>query len=400
MSRYKKEPKRPPIVGKTIGQHRPMAFISKSLLTRPNRTIAPARGSHIMEAISSKIDIKDLSRQQLTDWLGDRGLRCFRTDQIMRWVYLRQTDGFEAMTNLGKALRADLQASFVNRRLQVENEAISQDGSRKLLFRLHDGLHIETVLIPEKDHYTLCISSQVGCAQGCRFCMTARGGVVRNLSAGEIISQVRDCKQRVDRQGGMPLTNIVLMGMGEPLANYRNVLQALNVITDGDYGLKFSTRRVTLSTAGLVPRMADLGRDTQVNLAVSLNAADDATRTRLMPINRQYPLDALMAACRCYPLPPRRKITFEYILMQGINDSLDDARRLVKLLHGIKAKINLIPFNEHPGSDFKRPDADRISAFQEFLADHHYTVIVRHSKGQDIGAACGQLRAKLVSGVG
>lgn len=352
-----------------------------------------------MEAISSKIDIKDLSRQQLTDWLGDRGLRCFRTDQIMRWVYLRQTDGFESMTNLGKALRADLQESFVNRRLQVENEAISQDGSRKLLFRLHDGLHIETVLIPEKDHYTLCISSQVGCAQGCRFCMTARGGVVRNLSAGEIISQVRDCKQRVDGQGGMPLTNIVLMGMGEPLANYGNVLQALNVITDGDYGLKFSTRRVTLSTAGLVPKMADLGRDTQVNLAVSLNAADDATRTRLMPINRQYPLDALMAACRCYPLPPRRKITFEYILMQGINDSPDDARRLVKLLHGIKAKINLIPFNEHPGSDFKRPDEDRISGFQEFVADHHYTVIVRHSKGQDIGAACGQLRAKLVSGV-
>jgi len=349
-----------------------------------------------MEAISSKIDIKDLSRQQLTDWLGNRGIRPFRTDQIMRWVYLRQTDGFESMTNLGKALRADLEASFVNRRLQVENESISEDGSRKLLFRLHDGLHIETVLIPEKDHYTLCISSQVGCAQGCRFCMTARGGFVRNLSAGEIISQVRDFQQRVEQQGDMPLTNIVLMGMGEPLANYKNVIQALKVITDGDYGLKVSTRRVTLSTAGLVTKMADLGCDTQVNLAVSLNAANDETRTRLMPINQKFPLDELMAACRRYPLPPRRKITFEYILMQGINDSMDDARQLVKLLRGIKAKINLIPFNEHPGSHFKRPDAARISRFQEFLADHHYTVIVRHSKGQDIGAACGQLRAKLM----
>ncbi len=352
-----------------------------------------------MKPISSEIDIKDLSRQQLTDWLGKRNQRSFRTDQILRWIYLRQIDDFNAMTNLGKALRADLQASFVNRRLQVAKESFSRDGSLKLLFRLQDELHIETVLIPEKDHYTLCISSQVGCAQGCRFCMTARGGFVRNLSAGEIISQVRDFQKRLDDTGGMPLTNIVIMGMGEPLANYENVRQALRVITDGDYGLKFSTRRVTLSTAGLVPRMADLGRDSQVNLAVSLNAADDATRTRLMPINRQYPLDRLIDACRRYPLPPRRKITFEYILMAGINDGLDDARRLVKLLHGVRAKINLIPFNEHPGSDFKRPDAEQIIRFQEFVASHHYTVMVRHSKGQDIGAACGQLRAKLESDV-
>ena len=353
-----------------------------------------------MEAISSKIDIKDLSRQQLTDWLESRGMRSFRTDQILRWIYLRQTDPFDSMTNLGKALRADLQASFVNRRLAVENERVSTDGSRKVLFRLHDGLHIETVLIPEKDHFTLCISSQVGCAQGCRFCMTARGGFVRNLSAGEIVSQVRDFQKRIDEQIDMPLTNIVLMGMGEPLANYSNVLQALRVITNGDYGLKFSTRRVTLSTAGLVPGIADLGSDTQVNLAVSLNAADDTTRSRLMPINRKYPLDALMAACRRYPLPPRRKITFEYILIKGVNDSLDDARRLVTLLRGVKAKINLIPFNEHPGSDFKRPDVSCINGFQELVAHHHYTVIVLHSKGQDIGAACGQLRGARDEGRG
>ena len=348
-----------------------------------------------MTAESSKIDIKDLSRRQLAEWLKDRGSRAFRVDQILRWVYLRQTDRFDDMTNLGKALRADLAAAFVNPRLHIEKEARSQDGSRKLLFRLRDNHYIETVLIPEKDHYTLCISSQVGCAQGCRFCMTARGGIGRNLSAGEIVSQVRDLQRQVDAQDGMPLSNIVFMGMGEPLANYANVVQALNVITDGDWGLKISARRVTVSTAGLVPRMADLGRDTRVNLAVSLNATEDETRSRLMPINRKYPIADLMAACRQYPLPPRRKITFEYILMKDVNDSMADARRLVKLLRPIKAKINLIPFNEHPGSDFKRPDAARISRFQEHLADHHYTVIVRHSKGQDIAAACGQLRAKL-----
>ena len=348
-----------------------------------------------MAAESSKIDIKDLSRQQLADWLDARGQRTFRTDQILRWVYLRQTDGFETMTNLGKPLRAELAAAFVNPRLPVENEAVSDDGSRKLLFRLPDGQHIETVLIPEKDHYTLCISSQVGCRQGCRFCMTAKGGWMRNLSAGEIVSQVRDVQHRVAAQGDMPLTNIVFMGMGEPLDNYANVVQALEAITNGDWGLKFSTRRVTISTAGLVPGLADLGRDTKVNLAVSLNATEDDTRSRLMPLNRKYPIADLMAACSRYPLPPRRKITFEYILMKGVNDSLADARRLVKLLRPVKAKVNLIPFNEHPGSDFKRPDTNRIRQFQELLAAHHYTAIVRHSKGQDIGAACGQLRARL-----
>ena len=348
-----------------------------------------------MNTISSKIDIKDLSRQQLGDWLTERGIRPFRAAQIFQWIYQRQVDGFDPMTNLGKTLRAELAAAFENRRLRIAGEATSQDGSLKLLFELRDGRHIETVLIPEKDHYTLCISTQVGCSQGCAFCMTAKGGFVRNLTAGEIVSQVRDLKRRVEAQGDMPLTNIVFMGMGEPLANYANVVQALSVITDGDHGLKFSTRRVTVSTAGIVPRMADLGRDSQVNLAVSLNAADDATRTRLMPINRTYSIDALITACRNYPLPPRRKITFEYILMKGVNDSLDDARRLAKLLRPVKAKINLIPFNEHPGSDFKRPDDAHISRFQELLADKHYTVIVRHSKGQDIGAACGQLRAKL-----
>lgn len=348
-----------------------------------------------MTAESSKIDIKDLSRQQLAEWLEAQGRRDFRTDQILRWVYLHQTDRFEEMTNLGKPLRTALAAAFVNPRLQVENEVSSRDGSRKFLFRLYDGRHIETVLIPEKDHFTLCISSQVGCRQGCQFCMTAKGGWIRNLTAGEIVSQVRDVKRQVDAVAEMPLTNIVFMGMGEPLDNYTNVVRALEAMTDGDWGLKFSSRRVTVSTAGIVPAMADLGRDTRVNLAVSLNATEDDTRSRLMPVNRRYPIAELVDACRRYPLPPRRKITFEYILIKGVNDSLADARRLVKLLRPVKAKINLIPFNEHPGSEFLRPDPERIIRFQETLTDHHYTAIVRHSKGQDIGAACGQLRAKL-----
>ena len=348
-----------------------------------------------MAAESSKIDIKDLSRQQLADWLKARGQSSFRMDQILRWVYRHQIDRFEEMTNLGKSLRADLAAAFVSRRLEQEDEVVSRDGSRKLLLRLADGQHIETVLIPEKDHYTLCLSSQVGCRQGCRFCMTAKGGWVRNLSPGEIISQVRDAQRLVAAQDGMPLTNLVFMGMGEPLDNYAAVVGALDVITNGDWGLSFSTRRVTVSTAGLVPQMTNLGRDTRVNLAVSLNASEDDTRTRLMPVNRRHPIADLMTACNRYPLPPRRKITFEYILIKGINDSSADARRLVKLLRPVKAKINLIPFNEHPGSDYQRPSPECVHRFQEILADHHYTAIVRHSKGQDIGAACGQLRAKL-----
>ncbi len=347
-----------------------------------------------MTPIASKIDIKDLTRTQLIDWLKNQGQQPFRCDQILRWIHLHQIDCFDDMTNLAKPLRTALAETFVNPRLYLEEECVSNDGSRKLLFRLKDGQHIETVIIPEKDHYTLCISSQVGCRQGCKFCMTAKGGFSRNLSAGEIVSQVRDVQNRLDGKSDMPLTNIVFMGMGEPLANYDNVVHAIDVISNGDWGLKISSRRITVSTAGLVPKMEDLGKQTKVNLAVSLNAADDETRSRLMPINRKYPLVDLLSACRRYPLPPRRKITFEYILMAGVNDAVSHADNLSKILRPVKAKINLIPFNEHPGCEFKRPSPQQIQRFQEFLAQHHYTVIVRHSKGQDISAACGQLRAQ------
>jgi 23S rRNA (adenine2503-C2)-methyltransferase len=231
----------------------------------------------------------------------------------------------------------------------------------------------------------------VGCAQNCRFCLTASGGFQRNLSKAEIVSQVRDVKNIL--QDTMPLSNLVFMGMGEPLANYKNLVAAIEVITDSSLGLGFAGRRVTVSTAGLVTRIADLGRDTRVNLAVSLNATDNATRSSLMPINRNFPIEKLLEACRHFPLRGGRRITFEYVLLKGINDSADDARRLAGLLRPIKAKINLIPFNSHPGCRYQRPDEDTILRFQKILIDKNYTVMIRQSKGQEISAACGQLAA-------
>lgn len=334
-------------------------------------------------------DIKTLSKDQLVSWLAERGIEPYRAEQIFKWVFLRQTDDFSSMTDLSQKVRDLLTHHFSVSRLEKLHIASSEDGTRKYLFRLSDGKHIESVLIPERGHSTLCISTQVGCAQGCRFCRTARGGLGRNLSVNEIVSQVRDIKN--DMLDSDPLTNIVFMGMGEPLANYRNVLDALQTITDRKWGLQFSSRKVTVSTAGLVPMLSALGLQTKVNLAVSLNATDNLTRSMLMPINRKYPLEKLLGACRRYPLMPHRRITFEYILIQGINDSPADARRLAALLKPIRAKINLIPFNEFEGCEFRQPDESVIADFRELLIDQHCTAIIRKSKGSDIAAACGQL---------
>lgn len=339
---------------------------------------------------SAPMDIKNLSREQLEAWLESKGVAPYRAGQIFKWIFSQQVDQFTSMTNLGQELRENLADHFVISRLKTEKVETSRDGSQKYLFELADGNRIETVLIPEKEHKTLCISSQVGCTMGCRFCLTGAGGFIRNLTVGEIVSQVRDIKKSI---GSHPLSNIVLMGMGEPLANYENVVQAIRILTDRDFGMDFSTRRVTLSTAGLVPEMARLGQDVLVNLAVSLNATDNDTRSNLMPINRKYPLEMLLEACRRYPLPPRKRITFEYILIRDVNDSPENARRLTKLLRPIRAKINLIPFNEHAGSPFRRPDEKTLTVFQDILVQQHYTAIIRNSKGQDIFAACGQLRA-------
>ena len=341
----------------------------------------------------NKTDIKELSQEQLASWLKDNEIEPYRSAQILKWIYPRQADSFDIMTDLSKEVRKLLSLTFSIKRLEKVTVKKSQDGSMKYLFRLQDGNHIESVLIPEKDHYTLCISSQVGCAQGCSFCLTAKEGFTRNLSKDEIVSQVRDIKK--DHAGPKPMTNIVFMGMGEPLANYKNVVDAVDTILNKSCGLGFSSRKVTISTAGLVQKLSDLGSETTANLAVSLNATENETRSMLMPINKKYPIEKLLDACRQYHLKPRGRITFEYILLKGINDSTKDANRLVKLLRPVKAKINLIPFNEYEGSIFRRPEELVINRFLEILHTNGYTAIIRHSKGQDICAACGQLRAKI-----
>ena len=341
---------------------------------------------------ADKIDIKDLTPEQLADWLQTRRIEPYRAGQVLRWIFSRQADSFDVITDIKKELQQLLSNHFsLNRLTKIKLES-SADGSRKYLFKLSDNNCIESVLIPERNHLTLCISTQVGCAQGCRFCLTARSGFVRNLTKNEIVSQVRDIM--LDQDDARQLTNIVLMGMGEPLANYSNVLRAVETLTNREIGLGFASRRITISTAGLVPKLNTLGQDTGVNLAVSLNATDNLTRDMLMPINRRYPIEMLLQACRNYPLPPHRRITFEYILIKGVNDTPADAGRLANLLKPIRSKINLIPFNEHEESDFLAPPESEILRFQEILLQKNYTVLIRRSKGRDISAACGQLRVK------
>lgn len=338
-------------------------------------------------------EIKDLDRRQLAEWIAAHGLPRFRNEQILRWLYARRARSFDRMTDISKPTRQMLDTHFTITPPMISEVETSSDGSRKYLFVLKDGNTIESVLIPERNHYTLCISTQVGCAMGCRFCLTGQSGLTRNLSKAEILDQVLGVLDELP-ENAMRLTNIVLMGMGEPLANYDNVRQAIAILTDNRIGLQFSHRRVTLSTAGIIPRLKDLAQDTNIRLAVSLNASDDQTRSYLMPVNRTYPLEQLIAACAAYPLAARDKITFEYILIRDINDRPEDAKRLARLLKPLRAKINLIPFNEHPECQFQRPSQAVIEAFQAELLKRHYTAIIRWSKGTDISAACGQLRAK------
>ncbi|MDY6989101.1 MAG: 23S rRNA (adenine(2503)-C(2))-methyltransferase RlmN [Thermodesulfobacteriota bacterium] len=340
--------------------------------------------------MSARLDITNFSDQGLMDWFQEHGIAAYRAGQVMRWIYHKRVRSFFQMTDLSKDMRQWLSERLTVSRLKPIRVQTSMDGSKKYLFRLNDGHCIETVAIPERGHWTLCVSSQVGCAMGCKLCLTGRGGLVRNLEPAEIIGQV--CTAQEDHAHQDPITNIVFMGMGEPLANYNSVVQALGTIT-GANGLQFSNRRVTVSTAGLVPQLDQLGRDMTVNLAVSLNAADNKTRDRVMPVNRTYPIETLLGACRRFPLPSGRMITFEYVLIGGVNDGLEDAKRLARLLRPLHAKINLIPFNPFAGSPFKRPEEAHILAFQKVLIDRHYTATIRQSKGADIRAACGQLRA-------
>ena len=304
---------------------------------------------------------------------------------MMRWMYQRGVTDFAEMTDLAKSFRAELsQRAFVST-FKPETVEVSCDGTRKFLFRLGDGKSIETVLIPmEGGRNTLCLSTQVGCAMQCSFCLTGTFGLERNLTAAEIVNQVCAVREQ------FAVDNIVLMGMGEPLHNLDNVVDALQILY-ASTGFDYGPRKVTLSTSGLVPEMRELGKRIKVNLAVSLNATTDRVRDQLMPVNRRYPIDKLIEACREFPLAPRQRITFEYILIQGVNDSEADARRLVKLLHGIKAKINLIPFNEHTGSVYRKPTDTAMRDFQTSLLDRQIVAVRRAGKGQDISAACGQL---------
>jgi len=336
-------------------------------------------------------DLKGLSGKETEQWCEALGLPAYRGRQIRRWFFKKLASSFDEMTNLPKDLRHELTRLAAAGGLERAETITSRDGTQKTRFRLQDGYSIESVLIPERGHFTLCISSQAGCAMGCRFCVTGRRGFRRDLAAGEILDQVIQVRR------AMPdptrLTNIVFMGMGEPLANYESVVRAIRNLTAGD-GLNFSHRKVTLSTCGLLPVMKRLGRDVNVNLAVSLNAADENTRTFLMPVNRTYSLGDLIEACRMFPLPNRRMITFEYILIKDVNDADEDALNLARLLSGLKAKINLIPLNPHPDLDLAPSAPDRIQSFQELLIRRNFTAIIRKSKGWDISAACGQLSAE------
>jgi 23S rRNA (adenine2503-C2)-methyltransferase len=339
-----------------------------------------------------KINIKSLTREALQARLLGLGLKKYRADQVLTWLYTNYAQSFEDMTNIAKAERGLLASEFSIPSLKPVRTETSKDGTRKFLFELEDGHTIESVLIPDEDRQTLCISSQVGCGQACRFCLTGSKGFVRDLEAHEIVGQALEVLRILKQEGTRGITNIVLMGMGEPLANFVEVVKALGVITS-DKGLGFSTRRVTLSTSGLVPEIAALVKaNVKVNLAVSLNATTDEVRNRIMPINKRYPLKELLAACRRFPLEPRRRITFEYVMLKDVNDSMEDAVRLTKLLRGIQCKVNLIPFNPFPESEFKRPTDATVRGFQKVLLDHHFIAPVRDSRGTDISAACGQLR--------
>jgi len=342
----------------------------------------------------SKLAITSVTLDELKERLAAMGLKPYRAAQIFSWIYQRHAVSFEEMTNIARDDRALLASVFAISPLPVLQVERSSDGTRKFLFGLGDGHTVESVLIPDEDRQTLCISSQVGCRQACRFCLTGRGGFVRDLASHEISGQVLEVARILAREGAQGITNIVLMGMGEPLANLDAVIGALRLITS-DQGLGFSPRRVTVSTSGLVPEIGKLAKaGTKVNLAVSLNATTDDVRDLIMPVNRRYPIKELLAACRRFPLEPRRRITFEYVLLNGVNDSREDALRLAALLRGIKCKVNLIPFNPFPGSEFRRPDDGAVRRFQQVLLDHHLTALVRESRGRDISAACGQLRER------
>ena len=331
----------------------------------------------------------NLERGEIEQAVADLGVPRFHGRQVFHWLYARGVSDFEAMTDLGQDLRRTLAERFTIRTPEVVARRTSEDGTTKFLLRLADDRRIEAVYIPDTPAQTFCISTQVGCAMACAFCLTGKMGLVRHLSAGEIAGQVRVLAHETGLAG--TAFNIVLMGMGEPLHNYDATMKALRILAD-EQGLGVHPRRITLSTVGVVPAIEKLAQEPLMpNLAISLHATTDAQRGQIVPLNRRYDLEALLEACRRFPVHRRRRITFEYVLLNGVNDTPEDARRLVRLLAGIKAKVNLLPLNEAPGIPFTRPSDDRVNAFAKILAERGVTVSVRRSRGRDIRAACGQL---------
>jgi 23S rRNA (adenine2503-C2)-methyltransferase len=356
----------------------------------------------------AKPSLVGLARAELTAVLAQIGVpdaqRRMRVQQLWHWLYVRGATSFGEMTSVSKELRAALDAHFTLARPEVVAEQVSVDGTRKWLLRLTGEVagerphEVECVYIPESDRGTLCLSSQVGCTLNCSFCHTGTQRLVRNLTAGEIVGQVMLARDSLDdwaaaSDGNRRITNIVMMGMGEPLYNFEAVRDALLVVADGD-GLGISKRRITLSTSGVVPMIARAGSEIGCMLAVSLHAVDDERRNELVPLNRKYPIAELLAACRDYPgLSNARRITFEYVMLKGVNDLLADAKALVRLLKGIPAKINLIPFNPWPGTRYQCSDWERIEQFSEVVFNAGYASPVRTPRGRDILAACGQLKS-------
>jgi 23S rRNA (adenine2503-C2)-methyltransferase len=342
---------------------------------------------------AAPVNLFGLDRRAIDGLFDALGERRYRTAQLMKWLYRARARDFAAMTDLSKSLREKLAVSTSLVLPDVVSEQLSVDGTRKWVIRVANGNCVETVLIPDRGRNTLCVSSQVGCMLDCSFCATGKQGFNGNLSAAEIVAQVLIAADRLQQDGDpRGITNVVLMGMGEPLLNFDAAVAATSIMMD-DWAFKISKRRVTISTAGVVPAIYRLSECTDVSLAVSLHAAHDDLRDVLVPINRKYPLKHLLAACRHYleHLGDRRSLTFEYTLLRGVNDSLADARALAELLRGMRGKINLIPFNPFPASGYERPTEQSVRAFQTLLLNEGHATMLRSTRGEDIAAACGQL---------
>ena len=339
--------------------------------------------------VVTSVDLAEFERAELETSVAALDVPSYHGRQIFEWIWARGVTDFANMTNLAQPLRKNLAERFTIQTPLLETKQVSTDGTTKFLFRLRDGHRIESVFIPDTPAQTFCISTQVGCAMNCAFCLTGKMGFLRNLSAGEIAAQVRVLANETGLLNSA--FNIVLMGMGEPLHNYDATMKALRIVGD-QHGLAVPPKRVTLSTVGVLPGIEKLASEEFMpNLAISLHATTEAQRNQLVPINRKYSLEDLIEVCKRFPVAKRRRITFEYVLLNGVNDTPEDARRLVKLLSGIKAKVNLLPLNAAPGIPFERPSDERVNAFAKILADREIVVSVRRSRGRDIRAACGQL---------